>query len=335
MRACRGGWKGGWIAIVALLACGCDDLDSLRWQARIGDADAQRALAERHAAGDGVDADAAEAQRWYTLAAESGDAVSQLALAGIFAEAPLNDEARSRVWLERAAQNGLGEAQAQLATLLRESGDGREAFEWFLAAATRGHAPAQFAVSESYRLGDGVGVDAAQSLEWLRKSAEGEHAEAQFELGRRYEQGDGVAVDLDVAGDWYHRAAEQGLARAQVAVGKLVAPGQGARWFRLAAQSGDVDGQAQLGIAYDAGRGVSQDPVLAEQWLRLAADAGHALAQNQLGRMYQQGRIARRDPVTEALPQWVVEAKQRGMQIPADILNPIEVTASATQKSSA
>ena len=43
------------------------------------------------------------------------------------------------------------------------------------------------------------------------------------------------------------------------------------KWFRLAAEKGDVIGQKELGLMYAIGRGVPEDFVLGYMWLYLAS----------------------------------------------------------------
>ena len=43
------------------------------------------------------------------------------------------------------------------------------------------------------------------------------------------------------------------------------------RWYRMAAERGDVGGQFNLGAMYNEGRGVPQDFVQAHKWYNLAA----------------------------------------------------------------
>ena len=50
------------------------------------------------------------------------------------------------------------------------------------------------------------------------------------------------------------------------------------RWFRLAAQQGNAEGQAGLGAAYALGQGVLQDYVSAHMWLNLAVAGGEERA---------------------------------------------------------
>ena len=58
-------------------------------------------------------------------------------------------------------------------------------------------------------------------------------------------------------------------------------------WFRKAAEQGNADAQAYLGMMYAYGQGVAQDDAEAVRWYRLAAAQGYALAQDELRRLNQ------------------------------------------------
>ena len=78
----------------------------------------------------------------------------------------------------------------------------------------------------------------------LRERAAQGDADAQFTLGKNYEAGrGGLTRDFAEAERWYRRAAEQG----------------------------DVFAQASLGILHRFGKGVPQDYIQAYQWFYLAA----------------------------------------------------------------
>jgi TPR repeat protein len=61
------------------------------------------------------------------------------------------------------------------------------------------------------------------------------------------------------------------------------------RWYRLAAEKGDVQAQRLLGSLYADGKGVAPDEVQAVAWYSKAAGKGDALAQSKLGAMYATG----------------------------------------------
>lgn len=60
--------------------------------------------------------------------------------------------------------------------------------------------------------------------------------------------------------------------------------------LRHAAEQGLADAQNALGVLYDDGSGVAQDPAQAREWFRKAAEQGHAAAQNNLAFMHEVGR---------------------------------------------
>ena len=65
---------------------------------------------------------------------------------------------------------------------------------------------------------------------------------------------------------------------------------EAARWFRLAADQGDVGEPIPLlGTMYSYGHGVLQDYKEAAKWYRLAADQGSVGAQIDVGNLYNDG----------------------------------------------
>ena len=100
-------------------------------------------------------------------------------------------------------------------------------------------------------------------------------------------------------------AAEQGDATAQMKLGmhyygrtrKREAPdyAQALKWFRRAADQGNVQGEDLLGIMYSQGRGVTQDFAEAARWYLLAAKQGNVHAQLQLADLYRRGVGVPRD----------------------------------------
>ncbi len=57
------------------------------------------------------------------------------------------------------------------------------------------------------------------------------------------------------------------------------------KWYRLAAEQGDVDAQNNLGVMYVKGTGINQDYILARMWFNLAASKGDENAVESLERM--------------------------------------------------
>jgi TPR repeat protein len=67
-------------------------------------------------------------------------------------------------------------------------------------------------------------------------------------------------------------------------------------WKPLA-EGGHGDAQNNLGIMYDQGEAVAEDPATAVRWYRAAARRGLSDAQNNLGRMYELGRGVDQDMI--------------------------------------
>ena len=107
--------------------------------------------------------DAAEAVRWYRLAAEQGLASAQHNLGFMYA-------------------NGTGVPQ-----------DDAEAARWVRLAAEQGLAVAQFNLGSWYGTGAGVAQDDAEAARWYRLAAEQGDAVAQGGLGFMYANGTGVS----------------------------------------------------------------------------------------------------------------------------------------------
>ena len=58
------------------------------------------------------------------------------------------------------------------------------------------------------------------------------------------------------------------------------------KWYRLAAEQGDLDGQYNLGLSYQEGRGVIQSNEKAYAWWSVAATSGDSMAQKELEVVY-------------------------------------------------
>ena len=104
-----------------------------------------------------------------------------------------------------------------------------------------------------------------EALEWYRKAAEQGYAPAQVNLGSLYAEGQGTPQDFQEALRWYHKAADQGYAPAQFNLGIMCVMNQGTLskdyvmayvWFSRAAMQGDEDAKQakeQVAIQLTAG----------------------------------------------------------------------------------
>jgi len=78
-------------------------------------------LGIHYAYGLGVPKDAAEANRWFRLAASAGDALAQtqLGFQYLLGEGAPQDDDEAATWIRRAAENGYPDAQLQLGRMYR------------------------------------------------------------------------------------------------------------------------------------------------------------------------------------------------------------------------
>ncbi len=114
-------------------------------------------------------------------------------------------------------------------------------------------------------------------------------AEAQFALALHYFS----ATNYAESAQWYKKSAENGFDEAQAQIGLSYLNGIGvspdaeeaAKWFKRSAEQGNKAGQAMLGICYGGGFGVSKNEVQAYKWLVLAA--GHSWQDSSFGADYQ------------------------------------------------
>jgi TPR repeat protein len=150
----------------------------------------------------------------------------------------------------------------------------------------------------------------------FRKANNGD-AYSMYLLGAVFSLGDGVVKDENEAAKWYRLAAEQGEVNGQVniayfyemGIGVVKDPKEAVKWYRLAAEQGNATAQNNLGMLYDYGEGVVKDPKEAAKWYRLAAEQGKASSQLGLGRLYFYGEGVLQDQ-KEAAKWYRLSAEQ-------------------------
>lgn len=115
------------------------------------------------------------------------------------------------------------------------------------------------------------------------------------------------------------KLANQGVPMAQYDLGVCYNNGLGveqnpqtaAQWFFKAAQQADGDAQFALGRLYLEGRGVPQTDDAARKWFEVAAEHGHAASQNQMGYLYMSGSCGVEKNPMMAM-QWWLESAENG-----------------------
>jgi len=92
--------------------------------------------------------------------------------------------------------------------------DYAQAHKLFVEAAEMGQAKAQYRLGFMYSLGKGVKKSDQEAVNWWQKAAKQNDPDAQYYLGYMYEIGGGVKQDIGEAKKWYQKAAANGSVNA-------------------------------------------------------------------------------------------------------------------------
>ncbi|RWL18302.1 MAG: sel1 repeat family protein [Mesorhizobium sp.] len=222
-------------------------------RAQNGDPAAQTLIAEILSRGLGVPVNAAEAAKWYALAAEQGIPESQFQYALMLLDGRYvkKDEKGAYALMQAAAEAGNRLAQFNFAQLLvqQDPGDAgiAKAVSYYQRAAATGLADAQYAMAQVYANGvGGKPRDEVQARGLLAQAARQNYDTAQIDLAAWMIEGRGGARDLK----------------------------SGFGWMKQAAEGGNVAAQNRLAKLYMGGIGTDPDPILAGAWYVVARRAG-------------------------------------------------------------
>lgn len=127
--------------------------------------------------------------------ARSGQAQAQMRLGLLYyhGHGVRESDAEALRWFERAARQGLPEAQHHLANMYAfglaslppDEDPARVAAQWYFEAARQGHAESQYALGILFLTGSGVVQDKAEADKWIARAAALGHADARaYQAGR-------------------------------------------------------------------------------------------------------------------------------------------------------
>lgn len=134
-----------------------------------------------------------------------------------------------------------------------------------------------------------------------------------------FDAGKGVAKDYAIAAKWFKAAADQGDVKSHYNLASMYKHGDGvpqdyaeaARLYRMAAEGGHVKALNNLASLYLSGKGVAADPSMAANLFFKAATQGHPSAQFNLGLMYRDGNGVTKDLVKSHM--WLNIARENGV----------------------
>lgn len=221
-----------------------------------------------------------------------------------------SDFEQALVWLRRAAEAGLLQAQTDLGGIYLEGGkagvkaDGKQAFYWFSKAAEQGSKESLYYMGTIMYTGKNVPVDKAKALEYWQQAAEADVAEAQLRLGAELVQAD-APDDVQRGVEWLTRALQAKApgvaAQAACALGNIYAKGkpgiavdmaEAARWYEIAANGGDSAAQLVYALLLMQGEVVAQDSARGMRYLKLSAGQDNLRAIALLINMLRNGKDA-------------------------------------------
>lgn len=157
------------------------------------------------------------------------------------------------------------------------------------------------------------------SFELVSEHAHLGFPEAENRLGVMYNYGEGVQRDDVEAVKWYRKAAEQGNMFAQFSLSHQYEYGfsvekdetKAFNWLRKSAQQGYGKAQNFLAMAYEFGTGVEVDGKSAVYWYQKSAEqGGDGFAELQLGELYEEGLIVEQN--LALAKKWYRRAEELG-----------------------
>jgi len=147
------------------------------------------------------------------IQAKAGEPNAQLQLAQFYIEGKGTgkNDSRANYWLDKAARQGLRDAQVLLADrYYAGTGTPRpflaHALKWYIKAGKQGDAHAEAMVGKMYYHGQGTDRDYHEAFKWLYESAQHRDAESQHLVGVMYRFGHGMEKNYLYAYIWLHVA---------------------------------------------------------------------------------------------------------------------------------
>ncbi len=213
------------------------------------------------------------------------------------------------------------------------AGDHAAAAAVFKRLAEQGDGEAQANLAEMYFTGRGIDQDPEAAIQWFRRAAEGGHVASQVHLGMISAQ----SQDFELSARLFRMAAEAGDADGMTNLATLYLRGLGVErnaaqaldWFAKAAALGDPVHQMQLGRLYLDGAGGEPDVENGLRWIRRAAGQGYVEAQIRLGSIYAEGSVAPRDLVRAYM--WFYRSSMMGTERAGEMLTGLGAQMTAEQ----
>ena len=245
----------------------------------MGETDAMLFLAKTY----DLEGDMEQAVKWYTIAAENGQAIAQVELGGMYMIGEYIPENFAKAFnlFSLAAEQGDASGIFYLGVMyefgINAEGANAEpdiakAMENYRIAAEGGYDKAQLMMAEKALNADKPNPE--EAAKWLALAAEQENTTAMRKLALLYLREDFFPADYKKAFDLLSKALELGDVEAAFDLGIMYEYGEGmdidlekaAECYIIAGENGNIDAQIKLGTMYTAGNGVEQNEQEAIRW---------------------------------------------------------------------
>lgn len=169
--------------------------------------------------------------------------------------------------------------------------DWKMAHQYYLNAADKGDATAQFNIGSIYYNGnEKYAKDYHEAFKWIEKSAEKGVDMAQNLLGYMFMNGWGCPQNYEKALFWYSKSANHGNDQAMNNIGYMYLNGYGVgidyneakQWYEKAAEQGNAIAYYNIGDMYESGIGVKKDYGLAKYHYKKALSKGYNAANKKI-----------------------------------------------------
>jgi len=191
----------------------------------------------------------------------------------------------ARAWYNMAALKNHPDALVALGEMAIKNEAGlthTDAISYLTRASDMGRTDAMRALSDLYRMGQGISANDVQSERLLKKASESFDKDATKRLGDRY-----FEKDPKTALGYYEQAAEAGHVEAAYIAGVMYAENfeirpnstQSAALLKQAAEGGHAAAQADYGLLVYQGVGATRSESAAAQWFEKSARGGDSEGQ--------------------------------------------------------
>ena len=287
-------------------------------------------IGKQYLQGLGTQADAVEASKWISAAAEKQNPYAQYTLGRMYLEGNgvRQDLTKARTLFERACRKN-PYAQYQLAEMDRKgigcpanpqlaAEEYRFALEGFLRMEQKQKNDfLQYRIGMMYLRGQGTEVSEDTAQVWLEQAAKAGNPHAQYQLAKLYEKRE-TLEDIRKAITLLEQSAEKGdLDLAQYALGKLYLEGmeelrdleKAISWLKQAAEKQNSYAQYALGNVYLKEKYGCQDIEKACSYLEASAAQQNSYGQYALGMLYLKEEYERQD-IEKAIEYLEASAEQ-------------------------